>query len=170
VATVGYDGTLAVWDVVAGVCKMRTSAHQKPVVSCVFSSDGHEIITASLDGMIRIWDIVSGGMIASIDAHEGGALAIAAIGEGLVVSAGVDKALRVWNTETTLMVHEHGLPVSPKSLTAHNGLVAMGDSLGNVWRFRWNPAEYEMETPLGDGMTSKVRGRTTLERGIEVTI
>ncbi len=133
------DGTLAVWDVVAGVRQMRTVAHDQPVVSCTFTGDGHEVVTASLDGKIRIWDIVSGGMIASIDAHEGGALAVASVGEGVIASTGVDRTIRVWSLESTVMIHEHGLPVSPKSLSAESGLVAMGDSLGNVWRFRWRP-------------------------------
>jgi WD40 repeat protein len=150
VATVGYDGTLAVWDVVAGICQMRTSAHIEPVVSCTFTGDGYEVVTASLDGNIRIWDIGSGGLIGNIEAHEGGVLAVASIGDGVIVSTGVDKTIRVWNLENTQMIHEHGLPVSPKSLTANGDLIAMGDSLGNVWRFNWKSSTECLNSQTSD--------------------
>jgi len=152
VATVGYDGSLAVWDVVAGVCQMRVDAHSKPIVACTFSDDGHEIVTTSTDGTVKIWDIRSGGLIASIDAHDGAVLAIATIDNSLFVTAGADRTLRVWNAVTTQMVHEHGLPVSPKSLAARAGLVSMGDSMGNVWRFRWKPLENENAGFFGEGL------------------
>ncbi len=131
---------------------MRVDAHSKPVVACTFSDDGHEIVTASTDGTVKIWDIRSGGMIASIDAHDGAVLAIATIDKSLFVTAGADRTLRVWSTVTTQMVHEHGLPVSPKSLAARSGLVSMGDSMGNVWRFRWKPLEVANSGFFGEGI------------------
>ncbi|PPQ96505.1 hypothetical protein CVT26_010440 [Gymnopilus dilepis] len=52
--TGGYDGTLRVWDIMSGQCRMVLIGHTKPVIDVAV--DESRIYSSSYDVTVRIWD------------------------------------------------------------------------------------------------------------------
>ena len=55
-----YDGTVVIWDLVAGRPKRIAGAHRARVLSCSFSPAGDLLATAGGDGRACLWDPLSG--------------------------------------------------------------------------------------------------------------
>lgn len=64
-----YDESVRIWETVTGSCLRMISAHNDPVSSVCFSSDGLFVISSSWDGFIRIFEVFSGVAVNSIDLH-----------------------------------------------------------------------------------------------------
>ena len=53
----GFDCIGRVWDLRTGKCIRTLRGHVKPVLSCDFSPNGHEIATGSDDHTCMLWDL-----------------------------------------------------------------------------------------------------------------
>ena len=78
----------------------RVLRHKSPVQGVGFSPDGSRVVTSSEDGMASIWSI-SGGDPIRWQAHTASATSAEFGPGGTVLTAGVDKLARVWDTKTT---------------------------------------------------------------------
>jgi eukaryotic-like serine/threonine-protein kinase len=101
--------------------------HTAPINSAEWSPDGKFIVTASDDGTARVWSAEHGKPVLAALRHEPGTtVQIAAISSsGLVVTAGSDLVVRIWELPTVLP--EDGAtppaPKLPRKLAGHSSRI-----------------------------------------------
>ncbi|MBZ0238366.1 MAG: hypothetical protein K8M05_39000 [Deltaproteobacteria bacterium] len=75
-------------------------AHTGGVAVLAFSPDGTMLASGGRDGSIRLWEAVAGRSELTCAGHEGRLVALALTRDGYVVSAGVDRTVRIWDAST----------------------------------------------------------------------
>ncbi len=127
--------------------------HQAPIRSIAFGSTGEKtdlIVSASEDTTVRVWSLVDGTMIAGLGVQKGrrslghtrGVNAAEFVPSqcALVLSAGDDRTLRLWDVETEKEVGKydkpHDAPISSVSIHPSGTMFVSGswDGLVVVWK------------------------------------
>jgi WD40 repeat protein len=98
------DGLLMVWDAITGEFVGSWKAHATAVTALVLASDGRHIISAGEDGSLCVWDLELQSQMA-LDGHAGAITALTLIIEDLVVSAGIDGAVKIWHWKSGAEIH-----------------------------------------------------------------
>jgi len=129
-----WDGELRLWDLQKGTTHQRFVGHSGDVLSVAFSADNRQIVSGSRDRKIHLWNTV--GQLKYTLADEGHKEWVSCVrfspnlNTPLVVSAGWDKVVKVWNIQncklrTNLVGHSgyvNTVTVSPDgSLCATGG-------------------------------------------------
>jgi guanine nucleotide-binding protein subunit beta-2-like 1 protein len=96
-----WDATLRLWDLKSGQTTRRFVGHTKDVLSVAFSQDNRQIVSGSRDKSINLWNTL-GQCKYSIteDGHKEWVSCVRFspnIQTPLIVSAGWDKIVKVWN-------------------------------------------------------------------------
>ncbi len=60
IATASSDGTVRIWDAIAGFPLTEEMAHRRQVNVLAWATGGERLLTASLDGAVRMWDAHTG--------------------------------------------------------------------------------------------------------------
>jgi len=72
--------------------------HEKSVVACAATPDGHHLLSASADGNLRLWALGSGECVATLRGHGDEITACALTADGrTAISASADATARVWD-------------------------------------------------------------------------
>lgn len=137
IVTGSYDHDLRIWEAGTGRCLGVLKQHEGPVIDCALSDNGQDLAAVSMDGTLSFWDMDSGGLVARVEAHTNGAIAVCALGDSHVVTAGIDGFVRVWNTEHAVCVHHHPIRSGPAALASRGNRLVCGDKQGNLWVFNW---------------------------------
>jgi WD40 repeat protein len=108
-----WQGTVIVWDAVAGGDPLRTftrtSGGRHPVAALAFGPDGTRLAAAGFDRRVDVWDSATGRHLRTLP-HPGGlALGVAFSPDGLLATVCEDKVVRVWDAtgRELLGLHEH---------------------------------------------------------------
>lgn len=111
------DNTGRVWDVATGNMLQILKGHNDYVSKVVFSPDEKRIVTSSGDKSLRLWDVGSGQSLQVFNGHQNYASGVGfvprrphadmdpagGIGDApLLVSASLDRTLRVWDTDSSV--------------------------------------------------------------------
>jgi serine/threonine protein kinase/WD40 repeat protein len=95
----------------------RFVGHTGPILCTAFSRDGHQVLTGSADMTVRLWDVTTGKAVQQFDGHTDEVTAVGfcygAAEPLLVISAGADRTVRLWNLKRTQV----------EKLTGHTGRV-----------------------------------------------
>jgi WD40 repeat protein len=111
------DGTLQVWDPVAGKELARLPGHPG-LLWCAVTADGAMLATASEDATLKLWEIASWREIAVLTGHTRAIQSCAFSPDGTkVASASWDRTIRVWDTPSG-RAHAHA---EPTILLGHTG-------------------------------------------------
>lgn len=103
-ATAGQDGVTRIWDSVSGQQMLALAASASTVIGVAGSPDGSQIATSSYDGSVRLWDAAPGHELLTIPAHDGIVWQVVAFPDGRLASAGVDGAVKIWESDTGLLL------------------------------------------------------------------
>jgi len=95
-------------------CPSLFEVYDPPSVESLAFSTENILASAGGKGRITLWSLVEKGQVGQIAAHEGGVMALCAIGSLLLASLGVDNRMRVWDLDTLKCVHETEVPPLPK--------------------------------------------------------
>jgi WD40 repeat protein len=111
------------------------SGHGGAVRAIAVFPDGRRIVTGGDDRMIRIWDLRTGTLLAHHTEHEDEVLAVAATGDGRVVSCG-RTAMVVWDSAKRVRVSRtpHGARVTEVAISPGGDVVAAIDLDGSIHR------------------------------------
>ena len=70
--TVGFDGTIRIWDAASRSQERVITGHDDDYIRSVsFSPDGRMFVTAGNDGTVRVWDAQTGAPIRTLEGHTG---------------------------------------------------------------------------------------------------
>ena len=93
------DKSASVWDISASRTNsvLKLEGHIHEVMSCDWSQDGQQVVTASADGSIRVWDLRNPKTSTALLAHRGVVRRVRYSQDNkLIASVGYDMTLRIW--------------------------------------------------------------------------
>lgn len=133
-ATADRAAGLVIWESATGKMYADLQGHKNEIRSLAWRPDSGAVVSASLDGTLKMWDMNESKLLKSWDAHPGGAAAIAIANDGVMVSTGKDRKVKVWDAAGNAAgempaLEEAGQEVA---ITVDSQHVASGDWLGNV--------------------------------------
>ena len=106
-------GTIVLWDLEKaekiGTFQLGTTA---AVASLAFTADANEFAAASQDGSVALFDTRTPSVSSKLlDGRDGtGMIVTASQGRGFVASAGADRTVRLWRTETESLTRTYRIP------------------------------------------------------------
>ncbi|KAK6513742.1 hypothetical protein TWF506_008179 [Arthrobotrys conoides] len=110
IATSSADKNVRLWGLDFGDCHKSLFAHTDSVMAVGFEKNGHNFFSASKDRMLKYWDGDKFENIMKMEGHFGEVWALAVSkgrGEQIVVSAGHDRSIRIWEeTDDQIFLEE----------------------------------------------------------------
>ncbi|MGW4031037.1 hypothetical protein ACWEFL_17250 [Streptomyces sp. NPDC004838] len=144
VATGGDDNAIAVWDLLTqSLIGEHPTAHDAPVTGLVFTSGGigtsgdvgaARLASCGEDGAVRFWELTAETLAQRSVAYSPAAVTCAEAADGLVLTGGAERTVRLWDAESGDLMGE--------PLTGHSGAVC-GLTVG---RFAGVPAAFTLGT------------------------
>ncbi|MET9802587.1 WD40 repeat domain-containing protein [Streptomyces sp. NPDC006368] len=96
------DKTCRIWDVATGR-QVQLLARQPDDINALAWLDEDHVVTVSQDGTGRIWDIRTGVIADGVIFHADHCMSVDASPTGILASCGEDSAIRLWNTDGSLL-------------------------------------------------------------------
>jgi len=137
-ATGGWESTIRLWDA-EGKCKM-VLRHESWVRHLAINKDRKLLTSASQDASVRLWEVETGAEVLRLDAHAGGADAVAFSPNGtLLITSGRDMAIKFWDVDSGKLVHtivDHEKPVLTLAINGDGTQLASGsgDNTVRLWQ------------------------------------
>jgi WD40 repeat protein len=91
------NGGLVVWEGATGREFHDLRNHSAMITGLSWRLDSNLLASSSEDGSVRLWEMENGGNIKGWGAHGGGALAVAFLKDGRLVSTGRDRVTKLWD-------------------------------------------------------------------------
>ena len=135
-ATVSYDETAKIWNILPGQEAATLSGNGSRVV---YSPDGTRLATEGSDGTARLWDAETGEALLTLSGHKGALLGIAFSPDGKrLATASLDKTAKVWDTSTgqlELTLTGHDIAVRDVAFSQDGTRIATAgfDQTARIW-------------------------------------
>lgn len=153
------DNSIRLWNYVEGRCLKTYQGHKNEkyslsgAVGVYANTDESEkralVVSGSEDGRIFTWDVESKQILQTIQGHEGVVLGVDTLEEeGLMVSCGMDKTIRVWERVNEPAVGEEDDDAVANKQTAEIVVDGMEDCGMPI-------ADYDKDTTMVDGVDEK---------------
>jgi len=142
IVTAGYDGAATVWAASGAKRIARLDAGDDPLAVALLTPDGNRVVSADLQGRARLWSLAHRRTSALLRAGPVDAIAITP--QGLIVTAGRDRAVRLWRPggRKALAVLRAHTAVATLAVSPDGREIAAGESNGTaeVWNTRTRKA------------------------------
>ena len=135
VITGSMDGTIRLWDLVAGRASAVLTNHKKAVRDLVVSPTEFSFVTAGADN-IKKWQCRDGVFLKNLAGHNAIVNALAANEDNVLMSGGDDGSICFWDYKTGYKFQQIDTVVQPGSLphwiecVESNGTIAAGPGAG----------------------------------------
>jgi guanine nucleotide-binding protein subunit beta-2-like 1 protein len=157
-----WDGTLRLWDLNTGTTTRRFVGHTKDVLSVAFSADNRQIVSGSRDKTINLWNTLGQCKFTIKDGHseDGHKEWVSCVrfspnlNTPLIVSAGWDKVVKVWNLDRTVKLRTNLLGhtgyVNTVTVSPDGSLCASGGKDGTAMLWDLNEGRHLSMLSAGD--------------------
>merc|ERR1719159_423959 len=132
-----WDKTMRLWDLNTGATVRTFKGHTKDVNSVAFSADNRQIMSGSRDRSIKLWNTLAECKYTiTEDCHTDWVSCVRfspSAKQPLIVSAGWDKLVKVWNLSTCKLRYNlagHGGPLYASTISPDGSLCASGGKDG----------------------------------------
>ncbi len=128
-----------VWDAQEATRVAELRGHTNLLTAAAFSSDGRQLVTASLDWTAIVWNAKTGERIATLRGHELGVRSASFDPrDELVLTASIDGTARIWspaNGASLLVLRGHSSSLNSASFdsSARRVVTAAKDATARVW-------------------------------------
>lgn len=145
------DGSVQLWDPVAGHRVVAFRAHRGPITSLALDDGGRVLAsTSSQEKVARLWDAARGRLLAELVGHTMSVQSTTfAPGGRFVATAGADETVRLWDTSTGRLLQTacgHDGPIRQVVFSPDGRLVAAAGA-GSIWLWSLEPI-LGVEAPL----------------------
>jgi len=131
-------GVIYIHDLAGGNSR-RINAHNAPINTLGFSSDGTRLLSGSSDRTIREWAVATRKLLLTLEGHHGAVLSAVFSPSGdRIVSASFDGTLKVWDASSgalALTLRGHEKAVNTVAFSADGRLIVTGsdDQTVRIW-------------------------------------
>ncbi|KAK9450659.1 40S ribosomal protein RACK1 [Limtongia smithiae] len=138
-----WDKTLRLWDLQTGKTLSRFVGHTSDVLSVSFSSNNRQIVSGSRDKTIKLWNTIGDCKYTITDKGHSDWVSVVRFSPNpenpIVVSAGWDKLVKVWNLEDASLQTDyigHTGYINALTISPDGTLCASGgkDGLTMLWQ------------------------------------
>ena len=132
--TTDEDGQVILWDAGAHKKIRALARHQDVAREALITADGKYVITAGGNDEVHVHSLPDGAFHA-LKGNEAGIKDIDMNAEGLVVSAGIDRSVRVWKLDGTLLHtwRGHAAAVKGVAIVGRHVVTGAEDHMVRVW-------------------------------------
>lgn len=155
VVTTNRAGFVTLRDAATGEVLRSMRDRATDMFAAAFTRDGARVLVGGAWGELTAWDAATGEPVGSWMAHQDGVTRVGVLPDGRVVSAGYDRALRVWSARggEPLLALEggHERAIHALALSRDGALAATGGSDGRavVWDLQAGAARFTATHPAG---------------------
>jgi len=158
-----WDHTMRLWDLTAGKTSRRFVGHTKDVLSVAFSADNRQIVSGSRDRSIKLWNTLAQCKYTiSEDSHQDWVSCVRfspSSTNPLIVSAGWDKLVKVWNlANCKLKTNHYGHSgfLNTVTVSPDGSLCASGGKDGQAMLWDLNEGKHLYTLDAGEPINSLV--------------
>lgn len=116
------------------------TGHNSWTTAIDVSSDGEQLVSASLDGSVKLWDLKTGSCLRTFGESKAPTIAVAFVSVEHLVTASQDGLVRLWNAKTGIVERElaaNNSPIICMEAERLNGWIAAADETGNIRLWNW---------------------------------
>ncbi len=132
------DGTVRLWNIIAGVEIRRFVGHKGVVTSAAFSSDGHLVLSGGDDKTVCLWQNETGKLLQTFQGHKERILSVGfSESADVAYSASRDDTIRIWDLKRGIEINSIRMPHETASVvfSRNRGTAIVRDEDGSVSLF-----------------------------------
>lgn len=150
-----WDKTLRLWELSTGASTRQFNDHEKDVLTVAFSQDNRQIISGSRDHTLKLWNTLGECKYTIKEHGHDGWVSCVRFAPGgerpLIVSAGYDKIVKVWELSTCKLLANlvgHKGYISTVAVSPDGSLCASGgkDGTAMLWDLTQGVHLYDLDT------------------------
>lgn len=137
------DACVRLWNYVEGRCVKTYQGHSncKYSLSGGFGTYGGEddstpkkafVVSGSEDGRLLCWDVVNKEILTDLEGHAGPVLGVDTRDDGLIVSCGIDRTVRIWAKEPDIAKAENEDATTADGVPSDNVVLEEADDSPNL--------------------------------------
>lgn len=140
-ATADRNGGLIVWEALTGNEFLVLDGHKTAVNAVSWRPDSNLLASCDDDGQVRLWEMENGKSVKNWGAHGGGTKSVEFTRDGRLVTAGVDRTVKLWKADGSQekAFAAFGDIALDATFAAEGDRVIGGDWTGEIRV--WNPAD-----------------------------
>jgi len=152
-----WDSSLRLWDLSVGTSTRQFVSHKKDVLSVAFSADNRQIVSGSRDKTIKLWNTVGQCKYTIVDDNHTDWVSCVRFSpnqkDPLIVSAGWDKLVKVWNLANCKLRtnhYGHNSYINTVTVSPDGSLCASGGRDGQAMLWDLNDGKHLYTLDSGD--------------------